>query len=29
MTPTTPMPLMQIGSKDDEPTLPMKKDPIR
>ena len=28
-TPTTPMPLTQVGSKDDEPTLPMKKDPIR
>ena len=29
MTPTTPMPLTQVRSKDDEPTLPMKKDPIR
>ena len=28
-TPTTPMPLTQVGSKDDEPTLPTKKDPIR
>ena len=28
-TPTTPMLLTQVGSKDDEPTLPMKKDPIR
>ena len=28
-TPTTPMPLTQVRSKDDEPTLPMKKDPIR
>ena len=29
MTPTTPMPMMQVGSKDDEPTLPTEKDPIR
>ena len=28
-TPTTPMPLIQVRSKDDEPTLPTKKDPIR
>ena len=29
MTPTTPMLLTQVRSKDDEPTFPMKKDPIR
>ena len=29
MTPTTPMPLTQVRSKDDEPTFPTKKDPIR
>ena len=28
-TPTTPMPMTQVRSKDDEPTFPTKKDPIR
>ena len=28
-TPTTPMPLTQVRSKDDEPSFPTKKDPIR
>ena len=29
MTPTTPMLMMQVGSRGDEPTFPMEKDPIR
>ena len=28
-TPTTPMLMMQVRGKDDEPTFPMEKDPIR
>ena len=28
-TPTTPMPMMQVRSKGDEPTFPLEKDPIR
>ena len=29
MTPTTPMPLTQVRSKDEEPTFPIKKDPVK
>ena len=29
MTPTTPMPMMQVRDKDNEPTFPTAKDPIR
>ena len=28
-TPATPMLMLQVGDKDDEPTFPMAEDPIR
>ena len=28
-TPVIPMPMSQVGDKDEEPTFPMAEDPIR